>query len=96
MNRLRQSKQVEELAQSSNRLGKLLAFQHGEEFLSSLGRVAETFTLPFDGGANQARGLIEEANQKVVWMLYLDVESGESLCRKVSEIVGHDNGGPGS
>jgi len=83
---------VDELAELSNRLGKTLAFQRGEEFLCCLGRVAETITLPFDGSANHAWSLIEKANQKVVWMMRLDVESGESLCRKVLEIVGHDDG----
>jgi hypothetical protein len=77
-------------------LGQPLAFQRGEEFLSCLGRVAKTFTLTLDGGANHAGGFVEEANQEIVWMLCLDVESGEGLCRKVLEIVGHDDGGAGA
>ena len=60
-------------------MGKTLAFQRGEEFLCCLGRVAETLPLPFDGGADHAGSQVEKANQKVVWMLGLDVEAGKRL-----------------
>ena len=40
--------------------------------------------------------MVEKANQKVVRMLRLDVETGERLCRKVREIVGHDDVGAGA
>ena len=50
----------------------------------------------FGGGANHSWRLIKQADQKIIWMLGLDVESGESLCRKVLEIVGHDDGGSGA
>ena len=77
-------------------MGKPLAFQRGKEFLRCLGRVAEALPLPLDGGADHAGSHFEKANQKVVWMLRLDVETGKRVRRKVGEIVGHDYVGTGA
>ena len=83
------SKHVNELAKPSYTLDKTLAFQRAKQFRSSLWRVSETFPLPFDGSANCPWSLVKKANQKGVWMLCLDLKSGEFLCRKVGEIESH-------
>src|SRR5262249_50063937 len=82
--------------ESGDGLSEAVAFQGCEEFLGSLGWVAQTLPLPFDRGANSAGGQVEQVKQKVIGMLRLDVEAGQRFRREVAEIVRHDHFGTGA
>src|SRR5579885_3042247 len=87
--------EIDKRTEPSDRLRKAVPFEGSEQFRSGLWRVAETFPLAFDRGANGAGSQVEKVNQEVIRMPCLDVESGQRGCGKVREVAGDDHLGPG-
>jgi hypothetical protein len=52
--------------------------------------------LSLESGADYSGGHVEKVNQKVVWMLCLDVKPGKYFGWEVIEIARHDHFGTGT
>ncbi len=74
-----------------NKLGQGLAFKRLEVFDRGLGRMFEPRPMCSGGGADEARGQIEEVQQKLIGVLGRDAVFLECLVGKVREIVGDNH-----